>query len=462
MTKVGIRTIRADKLRQDFGGEVILPADAGYDQARRVWNGMIDRRPAVVVRPRTAADVATAVRFSRDEDLALAVRGGGHSLPGLSTCDDGLVIDLSLMRGVTINPAARTARANGGALLRELDESAQAHGLVCPVGVVGHTGVGGLTLGGGMGRLQRRFGLTVDNLRAVELITADGRNVRASADENADLFWGLRGAGANFGVATAFEFNLHPMAGTITRVAYSYPADRAADVWPAWRDFAATAPREYHVTLNMVRATPAADYPPAIAGLPIVTVGFFCEGDPEAIKAAVDAVRGAVEPAVESVTQMPYLTLQTMFDEAAGWGHRYYAKGGFSDGLPADAWQQLADHMATAGPEDSIALWTQGGAIAETSDDAMAFTGRQALFDVSADTTWEDPSQDGVRFAWVRRAMAIIEPYQVTGGYVNEQSDVGAGLAESIYGGAKYQRLVALKRQWDPDNLFRLNQNIRP
>jgi FAD/FMN-containing dehydrogenase len=455
-----IRTVDAERLRQRFRGEVILPADPGYDQARRVWNGMIDRRPAVVVRPRDVADVTGAVRFAREGDLPLAIRGGGHSLPGLSTCDDGMVLDLSLMRGVTVDPAARTARANGGALLRELDAAAQAHGLVCPVGVIGHTGVAGLTLGGGMGRLQRRYGLTVDNLRSVELVTADGRHVRASKADNADLFWALRGAGANFGVATAFEFDLHPMAEPITRVAYTYPAERAADVWSAWRAFAASAPREVHVSLNMGLATPAENYPADLAGRPIVTLGFFRPGQPEVVQALTSAVRAVLEPVTESVDQMEYVAMQTMFDEASAWGHRSYAKGGFANDLPQDAWQRLALHTAEAGSEDSFALWTQGGAIADVSDEEMAFTGRHALFDVSADTAWDDPAEDAARIGWVRGAMAIVEPHLVTGAYVNEQAD--GGMAETIYGGAKYQRLVALKRQWDPDNVFRLNQNIQP
>jgi len=462
MKAMVIRVVDADKLRATFGGEVILPADAGYDQARRVWNGMIDRRPALVVRPRSVTDVVSAIRFGREHDLALAIRGGGHSLPGLSTCDDGMVIDLSLMRGVTVDPVRRTARANGGALLRELDEAAQAHGLVCPVGIIGHTGVAGLTLGGGMGRLQRRFGLTVDNLAAVELVTADGRQVRASGDENADLFWALRGAGANFGVATAFEFRLHPLPSAISRVAYTYPVERAADVWPVFRDFAAAAPREFHVSLNVGVAAPPADYPPALAGQPVVSLGFFNSGAPEAIMAATAGVRAALPPAVESAAEMTYLGLQTMFDEDAGWGHRTYAKGGYANDLPAEAWHRLADHASTTQSGDSFAIWTQGGAIADVHDDAMAFTGRHALFDVSADTGWDDPAEDVARMAWARTAMSIVEPYFVTGRYVNEQSEGGEGMVESIYGGAKYQRLVALKRQWDPDNVFRLNQNIRP
>jgi hypothetical protein len=248
----------------------------------------------------------------------------------------------------------------------------------------------------------------------------------------------------------------------MARVAYTYPAVQAGELWPAWRDFAANAPREFHVTLTMALATPVDDYPPAIAGQPIVTVGFFRAGPAEAVRAATSRLRAVLEPAVESVIQMPYLALQTMFDEASAWGHRSYAKGGFASDLPLAAWQQLANHVALAGPEDSFALWTQGGAVADVDDDAMAFTGRHALFDVSADTTWDDPAQDGERVGWVRGAMEIVEPYMVTGRYVNEQSDGGEGMAESIYGGAKYQRLVALKRQWDPDNVFRLNQNIRP
>src|SRR3954462_4812326 len=231
MAAVAIRSVPADHLRQAFGGEIILPGDTGYDEARRVWNGMIDRRPALVVRPRNVADVTAAVRFARDTDLPLAIRGGGPSLPGLSTCDDGIVIDLSAMRAVAVDPAARTARTEGGTLLRSLDETAQAHGLVCPVGVVGHTGVAGLTLGGGMGRLQRRFGLTIDNLAAVEIVTADGRLVRATETEEPELFWGLRGAGWNFGIATGFECRLQPFGPELHRGVLSFPATHVQGLW---------------------------------------------------------------------------------------------------------------------------------------------------------------------------------------------------------------------------------------
>src|SRR5918998_5926076 len=234
----------AMKLPEGFTGEVLRPADPGYDEARVVWNGMIDRRPALIVRPMTTSDVSTAIRFARERELVVAVRCGGHSIPGLSTCDDGVLIDLSRMRGAQVDAQARIARVGGGALLAELDDAAQQHGLVCPVGVVSHTGVGGLTLGGGMGRLQRRFGLTIDNLLAVELVTAEGRLIRASGDEHPELFWGIRGAGANFGVVTAFEFRLHPFDGEVTHGAVVHPAERVEPLVERYRELVETGSDE--------------------------------------------------------------------------------------------------------------------------------------------------------------------------------------------------------------------------
>ena len=249
-TSSGLTRPQLQRLRDTFPGEIITPTDDSYDEARRLWNAVHDRRPAVIVRPTSSVDIATAIRFAREHDLILAVRAGGHSASGHSSCDGGLVVDMSKMRGVSVDPVTRVARTNGGALLGELDVAAQAHGLVCPTGVIGHTGVAGLTLGGGVGRLQRHFGLTIDSLRAVELVTADGRFVRASETEQPELFWGLRGAGWNFGIATAFEFDLHPFGPDLHRGVRTYPATAAREVWQVFEDYAATAPE----TVSMIYA----------------------------------------------------------------------------------------------------------------------------------------------------------------------------------------------------------------
>jgi FAD/FMN-containing dehydrogenase len=459
---VSTRAEAISRLRESFAGDVITSDDPRYDQARRVWNGMIDRRPALVVRPTSPADVSTAIRFARDNDLVIAVRGGGHSGAGLSTCDDGIVVDLSSMRGVTVDPQARTARANGGALLSELDTAAMAHGLVCPVGVVGHTGVGGLTLGGGMGRLMRRFGLTIDNLRAVELTTANGDHVRASHDENQELFWAMRGAGANYGVVTAFEFRLHPMQPTVTRGSHIYPASLIHKIWPTFREFAKAAPEHIHLALNIGYATAADEYPDPIADGPIVTIGFVHSGDPGSVEDDLAPLNELGPAALESYAEESYLAMQTSSDVEQSWGHRSYNKGGFMNDLPSDALERIVEHVADGAGIGSWGLWAQGGAMARVADDATAFTGRSAAFDMSADAQWDQPAQDDERIAWVRQAMAIAEPYAATGRYVNEQSDSGEDVVRSVYGAQKMDRLVAVKRAWDPDNVFRMNQNIKP
>ncbi len=450
------------RLRETFQGEVIRPNDPGYDDARRVWNAVYDRRPAVVLRPTSVEDVATAIRFARERDLEIAVRGGGHSAAGDSTCDGGLVIDLSAFRGVTVDPERRTARANGGALLGELDTAAQAHGLVCPVGVIGHTGVAGLTLGGGMGRLQRNFGLTIDNLRAVELVTAAGRIVRASETEEPDLFWGIRGAGPNFGVVTAFEFDLHPFRGTLHRGMQIYPASQVHEVWTMFRDFAAVAPDAVALIFVIGRAEPASDYPESVAGQPIVIASFNHSGDAAAIERDLAPLRAGPKPAGGTAGPHVYLEIQAANDEAMGFGHRSYIKGGFVNDVTAETLDALVDHAAIATGEGSFGITAQGGAIGRVADEAMAFTGRDARFEVSADTGWEDPAEDETNVEWVRRAMAIVEPDAVFGRYVNEIAEHGPEETRAIYGDAKLPRLTELKRAWDPDNVFHLNHNIAP
>jgi FAD/FMN-containing dehydrogenase len=438
---------------ETFAGEVVLPGDEAYDAARLVWNGMVDRRPAMVVRPAHADDVAAAVRFGREQELPIAVRSGGHSIPGLSTCDDGIVIDLSLMRGADVDGKRRIARANGGALLGELDDAAQAVGLVCPVGVVSHTGVAGLTLGGGMGRLQRRFGLTIDSLRAVEVVTAEGRLVRASEDENPELFWGLRGAGANFGIATAFEFALHPFDGVITQGAVVHAIDRLADVVALFRDAVESGPDESMPTLAIAR----------VAGRPVVSISVLHSGAPERADRDLAELRAFGPPTADTIEVKPYLVAQHLADDEMEWGHRFYMKSAFLRELPTAAMGRCAEQLSHApeGGDCSISVWAWGGAIANVPEYGTAFTGRDAAYWISAEAQWDDPALDAACREWGRDTIAEVLPHALTGRYVNDVAEAGTDV-RSVYGDAKYERLVALKRAWDPDNVFRLNQNIRP
>ena len=452
------------RLRDTFPGDIITPSDDAYDTARRLWNAVHDRRPAVIVRPQTRAQVATAVRFARELDLALAVRSGGHSPSGHSACDGGLVVDLSHMRGATVDPATRTARVNGGALLGELDVAAQAHGLVCPTGVIGHTGVAGLTLGGGVGRLQRNFGLTIDSLRAVELVTADGRFVRASATEEPGLFWGMRGAGWNFGIATAFEFELHPFGPDLHRGLRTYPAAAAHGVWQVFEDYAATAPETVSMIFGIApaEAEAANDRAGVSVGDPVVLVSFNHSGPAETVERDTAGLRRGPEPLAVTEGSQPYLEVQGAYDLVYGWGHRSFIKGLYANTFRPEALDELIDLVADGPAGGSFGVTAQGGAIARVDDDAMAYTGRAARFDLSADVAWEDPADDTANESWVRRAMATVEPDAVEGRYANENADSGPAETRLMYGDAKLARLAALKRTWDPDNVFRLNHNVEP
>jgi FAD/FMN-containing dehydrogenase len=437
--------------RESFAGEIVLPDDARYDQARAVWNGMADRRPALVVHPESVDEVVEALRFGREEELLIAVRGGGHSIPGLSTCDDGIVIDLSRMRGAEVNPGQRTARIAGGSLLAELDGAAQAHGLVCPVGVVSHTGVAGLTLGGGMGRLQRRFGLTIDNLLSAELVTADGRVVRASADEHPDLFWGLRGAGPNFGIVTSFEFRLHPLDHAITFGTVVHRDDRARELAAHWRELAENGPDELFLSFGVTNEQEA--YVTALHSGPAEHAG-----------RDLAELRAFGPPTADSIKPMTYLETQHLNDGTMDWGHRFYMKSAFLPSLPDEAVDLLVEHASRApdGCECGFSTWTWGRRISDVPEEGTAFTGREAVAWLAAEAMWDDPALDEQCRAWGREALAALAPLASPGRYVNDVAEVGADVARMVYGDAKYERLVALKREWDPDNVFRLNQNIQP
>jgi|RhiMethySRZTD1v2_1073278.scaffolds.fasta_scaffold278253_2 FAD/FMN-containing dehydrogenase len=451
-----------DQLRRSFSGDVILPDDAGYDDARRVWNATFDRRPALVVRPSTVDDVRAALRFGRDRDLEIAVRGGGHSALGHSTSEGGLVIDLGRMNDVSVDPARRLARTGGGALLGQLDIAGQEHGLVCPVGVVGHTGVAGLTLGGGVGRLQRRFGLTIDSLCAVELVTADGDIVRATAEEEPELFWGLRGAGANFGVATSLELELHPFEGTLHRGVHIHPAADIHEIWSVFREFASTAPETIAAIFTVALAEPVANYPDEVAGTPIIVISYNHSGAGEDVERDIAPLLEGPAPASVTATSEPYLTAQRSSDLDLAWGSRSFILGGYVADCSPQVLDRFVEHVSDVPGEASISVTMMGGAIDRVGDDDAAFTGRGIRFDVSPDTSWSDPTADQANATWVRQAMAIVGDDLLPGRYINELSDGGPEVTRASYGDAKVDRLRGLKRSWDPDNVFRLNHNIEP
>lgn len=433
-------------------GGLLLPGEDGYDRARQVWNGMIDRRPALIARCAGPADVMSAVKFARDQDLLVAVRSGGHSTSGQSVCNGGLMIDLSTMRGVRVDPVRRRAWVNGGSLLGDLDHEAQAFGLATTAGTVSHTGAAGLTLGGGFGRLGRRFGLSCDNLSAVELVTADGRYLRASEDENPDLFWGLRGGGGNFGIATAFEYRLHPVNPIILGGPILYPLAQGPAVLRFFAEFAQTAPDELNVDLAIV-APPGAK--------PLVTLEVCYSGDLEKGEQAIQPIRDFAKPLADNVKPMPYLKLQGGGDAANAGGRRYYVKSGFvtapQDGL-FDA--MLAGFEADPGRATVVLLQQLGGAIGRVQPTATAFPHRAAKFDLMGLAGWTDPAADERHTAWVRGYWEGVQAY-TSGFYFNttvgdDQAKVRANF------GANYPRLVKLKDRYDPTNLFRLNANVEP
>lgn len=450
-----------DQLRRACG-EVITADAASYDEARRLWNAIHDRRPAVIVRPTTADKVATAVRFARDHDLTIAVQSGGHSAHGMRGPDGGIVIDLSAMRGVVVDPATRTARANGGALLGELDVAGQAHGLVCPVGVVGHTGVAGLTLGGGVGRLQRNFGLTIDNLAAVEVVTADGRLVRASETEEPELFWGLRGAGWNFGIATAFEFRLQPFGPDLHRGVLTFDAAHAAELWGIWREYALQAPDAVSTIFGFERATADEGYPEDMIGKPAAYFAWNHSGAAEDVDRDTAGLRNGPEPLTATIGSTPYLEVQTAHDLAFQWGSRSFIKSNNASDISAGALEELVDLIATAPAGATFSVTANGGAIARVPEDATAYAGRSAAFDVSADANWSDPVDDDLYPEWCRRALDVTKSDWTLGAYPNGNSDAGPEETRRFYGDAKLVRLAELKRTWDPDNVFHVNPNVAP
>jgi FAD/FMN-containing dehydrogenase len=465
----GLRTgLDPAALRRGFAGQVLLPGGPGFDQARRVWNAMVDRRPAVVARCASPSDVAAAVRFGRSRGLEIGVRGGGHSVLGLAVPDGGLMIDLSPMRAVRVDPDRRRARVQGGALLGALDRAAQSFGLATTAGNVSHTGVGGLTLGGGMGWLARRFGLACDNVVSFELVTAGGEIVRASESENQHLYWGLRGGGGNFGVVTEFEFRLHRVGGaTLVADLFHRPGD-APRAMRRWRDLIADAPRQATLTAWAGTARRWPFLPGEYHDRPLVSVGFVWVGEPDEGRRLLPALRDTVKPVAERIESHTYVQLQCMDDDREGSHLRRYWRGHYLRALDEAAIEAFVSRGVQHGddPHDPPflpggRLQTYGGEIGAVGQDETAFDHRDALVEFVAGASWTEAAEDQPRISMARRYAAAMAPF-ASGVYVNDLGDEGEAGVRRAYGATKLARLAALKDRYDPDNVFHLNHNIRP
>ncbi len=443
----------ADEFKAGLRGQLLSPGDEGYDGARKLWNGMFDRRPALIARCAGAADVIRAVSFARDNRLAVAVRGGGHSFPGHSVCDGGLVIDLSAMKAIRVDPRTRIARAQAGVKWIEFDHETQAFGLATTGGTDGDTGIAGLTLGGGLGWLSGKYGLTVDNLVSADVVTADGRLLTASATENQDLFWGLRGGSGNFGVVTSFEYQLHAVGPTILGGMVAYPLGRAKEVLRFYRQFAKAAPDDVTTYAGFVT-------PP---GGETVAALFCCYCGPlDKGEEVIRPLRSLGSPVQDLLGPMPYVAQQRLFDGAFPAGSYYYAKAGSLADLTDEAIEVFAEYVATKpSPLSGVLVQTVCGAASRVASDATAFPHRRLPYAPVIVSQWLDAATSEKNIGWARDFWKALDPLAGGGVYVNDLSHDDADRVRTAYG-ANYERLAALKKAYDPDNLFRLNPNITP
>lgn len=449
-------------LQDGFRGELLRPQDPGYEDARKVWNGSINRFPAFIARCAGVADVIAAVKFAKQNGLLVAVRGGGHSFPGHSVCDGGLVIDLSLMKGIRVDPEARTVRAQAGVLLGELDRETQAFGLAVPSGIVTHTGLSGLALGGGINWLHRKYGLAIDQLLSVDLVTAEGELVKASATENTDLFWGLRGGGGNFGIVTDFEFRLNPVGPTVLAGPIFWPMEESPNVLRFYREWIAEAPDELMTIVIHRKAPPLPFVPRELHGKLVVAVVCCYAGPIEEGERVVKPLKEFGSPVLDVCVPKPYLAHQAMFDLSFQHGWWYYMRACDVAQLTDEVIDITVDHsLRIKSPLTAFPIWQRGGAVARVGEDETAFGGRSAghTFNITAATETAEGFDE--EREWVRNFWSALEPYH-TSVYVNFLMEEGEERIRQAYGARKYDRLKALKRRYDPDNLFRLNQNIRP
>jgi FAD/FMN-containing dehydrogenase len=462
---VANKTISSDTvaaLRSKLRGTVALPGEDGYEAARSIWNAMIDRRPGLAVRCLGATDVINAVKLARDQNLLVSVRSGGHNIAGNAVCDGGLLIDLSLMKSVRVDPASRTARVEPGATLADFDKEAQGFALATPLGINSTTGVAGLTLGGGFGWTTRKFGLTVDNLISADVVTADAKLLRASDAENQDLFWALRGGGGNFGIVTSFEFKLHPLGPEVLSGLIVHPLERARELLPEFRRIANEAPDELTTWVVMRKAPPLPFLPTEWHGKEVLIFAACYSGDLKEGEKATKALRALGKPIVDVISPHPFAGWQAAFDPLLTPGARNYWKSHDFTDLPDAAIKVILDAVRTLpSPECEVFIAHVGGAMARVPANATAWPNRDAHFIMNVHTRWRDKAQDGACVAWTRQLFESVAPFASGSVYVNFMPDDEKERVEKAYG-SNYRRLAEIKRRYDPGNLFRMNQNIQP
>jgi FAD/FMN-containing dehydrogenase len=457
-----LQATKIGELKATLKGEVILPSDGAYESARKIWNATIDKRPGMIVRCRTTADVVQAVNFARDSEVLLAIRGGGHNIAGNALCDDGVVIDLSQMKAASVDPKTRRATIEGGATLADLDAATQAHGLATPLGINSTTGVAGLTLGGGFGWLSRKYGMTVDNLESAEVVTAAGEVIRASATEHPDLFWALRGGSGNFGVVTRFEYRLHPVGPEVLSGLIVYPISQAKSVMQKYRDFVAKAPDELSVWTVLRLAPPLPFLPPEVHGKGIVALALIYAGDPKKGEPLVEPLRRFGAPVGEHVGVQPYTAWQQAFDPLLTPGARNYWKSHNFSTLDDKLIDTVIEYVGKLpSPQCEIFFGALGGATMRPAPDSAAYPHRDAEYVMNVHGRWDDAADDERCIRWARDYFNASAPYASGGVYVNFLTADESARVRSAYG-SNYDRLANVKRKYDPDNLFRVNQNIKP
>ncbi len=463
MPEVAIDAAALNSLKARLRGPLLLPADAGYDESRSLWNAMIDRRPAAVVRCLGAADVVTSIQFAREQKVVLTVKGGGHNIAGLAASDGGLMLDMSSMRGVWVDTAARTVQVQPGCLLGDVDRETQLHGLAATLGFVSATGAAGLTLGGGFGYLTRRFGWTSDTVRSMTMVAADGRVVRASEEENPDLFWGLRGGGGNFGVVTNFEYRLHPVGPEIIAGAIAWRADAAPEVLEMYRTFRDQAPPELTCVAILRKAPPAPWLPKDVHGEPVVVLVVCHAGPVQDGERLAAPLKAFGKPVGDIVQRRPYVSQQSLLDATQPKGRRYYWKSEYLGDLSSDLLAKTIEHAGRMrSPHSAVILFPVDGAVQRLPEDHSAVGNRNARVVLNITGSWERPEDDAANVEWARTAWRDLRRFSTGGTYINFLTEEeGDDRVRTAYG-ANYDRLIEIKTKWDPTNFFRMNKNIAP